>query len=130
MIEAWGRGIRRIVDLCHDAGNPTPTWSLEARGGGLWVRFPFSAAYQAVDAAARECADPGTTQNTTQISQKTTRARILDHLKAEPELTRRELAVRVGVTPDGVKYHLRKLKAAGVLRRVGSDRAGYWEVAG
>ena len=35
MIEAWGRGIRRIVDLCHKAGNPTPTWTLEARGNGL-----------------------------------------------------------------------------------------------
>ena len=129
MIEAWGRGIRRIVDLCHDAGNPTPTWTLEARGGGLWVRFPFSEGYQAADAAARGCADPGTTQNptrnsqnttrihqkTAQISQKTTRDRILDYLRAEPELTRRELAVRVGVTPDGVKYHLRRLKAAGVI---------------
>ena len=137
MIEAWGRGIRRIVDLCHCAGNPTPTWRPEARGGGLWLRFPFSAAYQAADAAARGSADPGTTQKTTQIdqkttqiSQKTTRDRILDHLRAEPELTRRELAVHVGVTPDGVKYHLRKLKAAGVLRRVGSDRAGHWEVVG
>ena len=68
------------------------------------------------------------TQDTTQISQKNTRDRILDYLRAEPELTRRELAVRVGVTPDGVKYHLRRLKAAGVLRRVGSDRSGYWEV--
>ena len=145
MIEAWGRGIRRIVDLCHDAGNPTPTWTLEARGGGLWVRFPFSEGYQAADAAARGCADPDTTtqkttqnsqnitqihHNTTQISHKTTRERILDYLRAEPELTRRELAVRVGVTPDGVKYHLRRLKAAGALRRVGSDRAGHWEVGG
>ena len=70
------------------------------------------------------------TQDTTQISQKNTRDRILDYLRAEPELTRRELAVRVGVTPDGVKYHLRRLKAAGVLRRVGSDRAGHREVGG
>ena len=124
MIEAWGRRIRWIVDLCHKVGNPTPTWTLEARGNGLWVRFPFSAAYQAADSAARGSAD----QDTTQTTQKTTRDRILDYLRAEPELTRRELAERVGVTPDGVKYHLRELKAAGVLRRVGSDRAGYWEV--
>ncbi len=53
MIEAWGRGIRRIVDLCREAGNPTPTWRLDAGGNGLWVRFPFSDAYRASDDAAR-----------------------------------------------------------------------------
>lgn len=53
---------------------------------------------------------------------------LLDHLRAEPELTRKALAKRVGLTQDGVKYHLEKLKAAGALRRVGSARAGRWEV--
>ena len=52
----------------------------------------------------------------------------MDYLRDEPHLTRRVLAERLGLTPDGVKYHVRKLKAAGVLRRVGSDRAGHWEV--
>lgn len=53
MIEAWGRGIRRIVDLCDEAGNPPPTWRLEAGGKGVWVRFPFSETYLAADNAAR-----------------------------------------------------------------------------
>ena len=153
MIEAWGRGIRRIVDLCDEAGNPTPTWQLEAGGNGLWVRFPFSAAYLAADSAARgnvarDTAQerrgttqkttqtpqkttqkaPETTQKTTQTAQKSARDRILDCLRAEPELTRNALAGRVGLTPDGVKYHLEDLKATGMLRRVGSDRAGRWEV--
>ncbi|MCY4519247.1 MAG: winged helix-turn-helix transcriptional regulator [Caldilineaceae bacterium] len=125
MIEAWGRGIQRIMDICREVGNPTPTWRLEAGGSGLWIKFPFSAAYQAADSTARGIAIQETTQKTTQ---KTTRDRILDYLRAEPGLTQRVLAERVGLTPDGVRYHLRKLKAAGALRRVGSDRAGSWEV--
>ena len=79
--------------------------------------------------------EPATTQNTiptTQINadttQKTTQEKVLSFLRAEPELTRRELAERVGITPDGIKYQLGKLKAAGAIRRVGSDRAGRWEV--
>ena len=142
MIEAWGRGIRRIVDRCREVGNPTPTWRLEAGGDGLWVRFPFSAAYLAADSAARGNVERnialerrGTTQKALQTTQKTTRTtqgsardRILECLRAEPELTRNALAERVGLTPDGVKYHLKYLKANGFLRRVGSDRAGYWEV--
>ncbi|MDE0102753.1 MAG: winged helix-turn-helix transcriptional regulator [Bryobacterales bacterium] len=136
MIEAWGRGIRQIVNICREAGNPAPTWRLDVGGDGLRIRFPFSSAYQAADSAARGIAVPNTPPVTTQkgsaIYQKTTRKptrdRIVDCLRAEPGLTRTALAVRVGLSPDGVKYHLRNLKAAGVIRRVGSDRAGHWEV--
>ena len=60
--------------------------------------------------------------------QESARDRILDCLRDEPGLTRSALAERVGLTPDGVKYHLKNLKTAGALRRVGSDRAGHWEV--
>lgn len=56
------------------------------------------------------------------------RDQILDHLRAEPGLTRNELAELVDLTPDGVKYHLGNLRAAGAIRRVGSTKAGRWEV--
>ena len=132
MIEAWGRGIRRIVDICREAGNPVPTWRLDAGGDGLWLQFPFSETHQAADAAARGNAteDPAsdTTQKRGATTQKTTRDRIVDCLRAEPGLTQAALADLVGLSPDGVKYHLKNLKAAGVIRRVGSDRAGHWEV--
>ena len=45
MIEAWGRGIRRMTEMCKEAGNLTPEWKLQASGDGLWLRFPFSEAY-------------------------------------------------------------------------------------
>ncbi len=125
MIEAWGRGIRRVMDICREAVNPVPTWRLEPGGDGLWVQFLFSDTYQAADAAVRESGAWDTTQKTTQ---KSTRDRIIDCLGAEPRLTRAELAERVGLSPEGIKYYLRNLKADGLIRRVGSDRAGYWEV--
>ena len=72
MIEARGGGIRRIVDLCREAGNPTPTWRLEAGGNGLWVRFPFSAAYQGADSAARGSVPRGTAREPAQERRETT----------------------------------------------------------
>ena len=38
------------------------------------------------------------------------------------------LAERVGLTPNGVKYHLTRLREAGVIRHVGPTKAGRWEV--
>ena len=38
------------------------------------------------------------------------------------------MADRLGVTPDVVKYHLAKLRAAGVVRHVGPAKGGHWAV--
>ena len=74
----------------------------------------------------------GTTQEIEATTQEkggtTTQERILVLLKAEPGITRRLLAERIGITPDGVKYHLDKLRAAGIIRHVGATKAGRWEV--
>ena len=56
LIEAWGRGIHRIRQACEEAGNPVPRWRIEP-GDGLWVEFPFSAAYLAADARLRRAGD-------------------------------------------------------------------------
>ena len=40
----------------------------------------------------------------------------------------RELAERLGLTPDGVKYHLNQLRAKGCIQHLGSTKAGHWEV--
>ncbi len=69
-----------------------------------------------------------TTQETVQESRAATRERILDLLRAEPAISRRVMAERLGITPDGVKYHLTKLRAAGAVRHVGATKRGRWEV--
>ena len=162
LIEAWGRGIERILDLCEEAGNPQPVWELEPGSDGLWLRFPFSAEYRAADTAHRAATSetrpggetapitaptgpiatpttpvttpttPATTPTTPATTPTTTptsaRENILALLKAEPRLTQRELAERVGLTRNGVKYHIKVLKAAGLIRRTGSSTSGRWVV--
>jgi len=57
------------------------------------------------------------------------RDRVLLLLRDNPDMTRAQLAYRLGLTPDGAKYHLDKLRAAGLLRRNGPTKGGRWEVA-
>ena len=136
MIEAWGRGIRQITERCREAGNPTPTWTQEP-GGVLCLRFPFSEAYLAAAGGGSGSADRGTTPKTGPIiGPKTSRStgpipvadRILALLEAEPGITQAAIAERLGLTVKGVKYHFRKLREAGAIRRAGSSRSGHWEV--
>lgn len=65
---------------------------------------------------------------TQEKTQETTQEKILRLLRNRPKSTRKELAVAVGITPDGVKYHLDKLRKAGTIRHVGPTKAGHWEV--
>jgi len=66
-----------------------------------------------------------TTQETTR---KTTQEIILEAIARNPSITRAELAEVVGISPDGVKYHLQKLAKSGRLKRVGSTRRGEWVI--
>jgi Fic family protein len=75
-----------------------------------------------------------TTQKTTQKTALKTAGKgdssltLLSFLKSHPDARITEMAERVGLSADGVKWNLRKLKASGRLRRVGADRGGHWEV--
>ena len=54
--------------------------------------------------------------------------RILTALKMEPTLSAKELATLLNKTSRTVERHLKELREQGRLKRVGSDKAGHWEV--
>lgn len=121
MIEAWGRGIERMINACRAAGVPEPHLRYEV--GGLWVEFPLADAYRLDRIGAV------TTQNTIQKTTQKTAQKILAILLENPSASRREIAERLtDITESGVKYHLDRLKAEGIVRRVGPARGGHWEV--
>jgi len=53
---------------------------------------------------------------------------ILALLKREPALPARELATLLNKTTRTIERHIKELREQGRLRRVGSDKAGHWEV--
>jgi ATP-dependent DNA helicase RecG len=60
--------------------------------------------------------------------EKTTQ-KILDLIRENPYISRREIADNLGnITADGIKYNLSKLKREGLIKRVGPDKGGYWEI--
>ena len=47
-------------------------------------------------------------------------------LNETPGMSAQDIAEIVGISKRGVEKQLKKLKEAGVLKRQGSDKAGYW----
>lgn len=64
--------------------------------------------------------------NTTQERAITTQEKILQAVKSNPKITRNELAEKIGISPNGVKYHLANMK--GIIKHVGSTKAGEWVI--
>ena len=56
--------------------------------------------------------------------------KILNHLKGHPSATLDELQELTGLSSGGIRKAIRRLKDAKLLRRVGPDKGGHWEVLG
>ena len=74
---------------------------------------------QAYEIAAAET-DKKTTKKTTE--------KIMSVMKSMPDVTLAELANATGISVDGVRWNIRKLKDANLIRRIGPDKGGHWEV--
>lgn len=64
---------------------------------------------------------------TTEKAEKTTE-KIIRLMRANPRITNKELADACGITEDGVYWNTKKLRKNNIIRRVGGDFGGHWEV--
>ena len=67
-------------------------------------------------------------KKSTQENKKSTQETILHILMENPKTNRKELAEIIGLSEDGIKKQLAKLKKEGLIERIGSTKAGYWKV--
>jgi ATP-dependent DNA helicase RecG len=133
-IESWGRGIQKIQRECREHGIEPPLYDFGMAG----LMLTFRANPEHLQAAALEERDTtqetaSTTPITTPISTPittpiTAQSQLVTLILANPEISQQELAVALGLTRDGIRYHLNKMKRAGAVRHVGSARSGRWEV--
>lgn len=64
----------------------------------------------------------------TQEMNKSTQEMILDEIRKHPFTTREQLAKVIGITPDGIKKQLDKMKKAKRIKHVGPTKGGHWEI--
>ena len=67
---------------------------------------------------------------TAKISVKVTvnQQKILDEIKENPFVTQEELAQIIGLSRKSIIQNMKKLQENGLLKRIGADKNGHWEV--
>ncbi|MCL1853938.1 MAG: winged helix-turn-helix transcriptional regulator [Peptococcaceae bacterium] len=119
-IETWGRGIERITTACKEAGKREPLF--EASPGEIGVTF-----FADINLVTHEKAR-GDLKDTVKDTVNGTQHRILQLLVANPKMTARAISQALEINERNVKKNIKTLKDADLIRRVGSDRSGYWVV--
>jgi ATP-dependent DNA helicase RecG len=123
MVEGWGRGIPLILES-------EPEVKLAE------IAQIFITSFERKSSGAH--GDSGETATTTKTTTKESdsgspdadmspEARVMAVIREEPTATLAEIAARLGLTKDGVRYHTERLQAKGVLKRHGR-RNGFWEI--
>lgn len=56
------------------------------------------------------------------------REKIIVLLSQDNSLSAAALAERIGITPKAVEKHIARMKAEGILKRIGPDKGGYWQI--
>ncbi len=100
----------KVIDYCNKAGNSTE-----------FIEFMLKIIDKAVD-------DMIESQKTTQENLTDTQMKILELMKENQYITRNELAEKIGITPDGIKYNLDILRKKEIIKREGSTKKGCWKI--
>jgi len=110
-----------------DAGLSEPEFDPNGFFVAIFRRAPEFALKQARRAIS-DRPTQNTAQETIQNTAQTTDQKIIALIERRPDVTRQELAKAIGITDSGVKYQLKRMQERELIRRVGPDRGGHWEV--
>lgn len=69
-----------------------------------------------------------TGSQTTQKSVQTSVQKIVDFISENPNITTQEMANLLGINRSIVARHIKTLQEKGIIRRVGPDKGGHWEI--
>ena len=69
-----------------------------------------------------------TSGRTTQKSVQKSVQKIVDFLSENPNITTQEMANLLGINRSIVARHIKTLQEKGIIRRVGPDKGGHWEI--
>jgi ATP-dependent DNA helicase RecG len=124
-VEHIGSGLKRIRESLRKGNLPDPIIDADAS----WFTVVFKRKgleKEGVKGGEKEGVKGGEKEGVTRPFK--TKERILEVLKRNPTSTIAELAVKISIGEKRIEKHISDLKAKGLLRRIGPDKGGHWEV--
>ena len=114
IIEKYGTGIKRIINYCLEAGLPQPSFTNISDGFMVTV---YSSQTREKSVASE--------LNTSFVKSS---EKIINELINNKNITISELSLKLSISTRAIEKQLDKLKQKGIIRRIGPDKGGYWQI--
>jgi len=124
-IEAWGRGIAKIINGFINAGLPAPVF--EATMGGILVTIKRRVSNQ-TDSKDQINVTENVTENVAENVTENRKTKILEIIKKNNRISTQKMAKELGVSRMTIAREIDYLKQKGILCRIGSAKGGHWEI--
>ena len=117
-VEKAGTGIKRIRQAMNNAKLRQPKFE-------YYEHSFYTSLFDKMYFVAKE---EKTTPKTTLKTTPKTNEMLLILIKQNSQITKEELAKELGITVNGVKYHIKKLRNKKYILWIGPSKGGHWEV--
>ncbi|MBF0595590.1 MAG: winged helix-turn-helix transcriptional regulator, partial [Candidatus Omnitrophica bacterium] len=127
--EEVGSGTSKIIEWCRQWGLPEPTYG-EA-GGSFTIVFYNPAPGEVLSKDLAQGGQKGWSEKVVRKGgQKLTtkQVELMGLLQQFPEISRKEISAKLDINESAVQRRLDALRKKGLVRRVGPDKGGCWEV--
>ena len=133
LVEAWGSGIKRILNAAEEYGLPKPRFQEFDNMFRVELfrnSFPMTEEKKNIgETSEKHRKNIGETSGIEQqIELNDTQQKIIKSLSEDNQLSAVKLAEKIGIASRNVESNIKKLKEYGILIRHGSPKSGYWEI--
>lgn len=116
IIEQWGTGIQRMIQGCKEYGVREPEFI--DMGDAFRVNFYRSGTETGIEINQMRFLNT--------LSE--TERKIVEFIMEDPGITQKEIAQKMEMSKNGIRYAMDKLKDKGILEREGATKRGKWIV--
>ena len=119
-IEKMGSGTTDMIRLCHENNLAEPLFEMGPRNCHVSLLRPGR--------RPQIITDDDTVEKSGQKSGQKTKDEIIRLISGNAMITQTELVEQLGINRSALTRHFSNLKKKGLIRRVGPDKGGHWEV--
>ncbi len=133
-IEKWGSGLKKIYNLCKENNIKVDFKILKAGFMIIFYRQGWkderNVSVRSTQKTPRKHTEEVPEKVTVKVPEKVTvnQENIIKQIRNNPAITGRELSELIKISERKIKENISKLKKKGLVRRIGPDKGGYWEV--
>ena len=138
LTEGRSTGVPTIQEKLADNGSPRATFETTEDRLTFLIHIPIHPGCESNPLAVGGVKSPVGSETSSETKPKSSETsserkkksseRILDLIKNKPTISAAEIAMEIDMSARGVEKQIRKLREAGIIKRIGADFGGYWEI--